>query len=67
MKRPDGFSDESLTASEKRGLERGINFMTIGTGYAIEQGTRPSTIGHVLSTNPTALLAWYVDKLNVSL
>jgi microsomal epoxide hydrolase len=33
-------------------------FITTGLAYAIEQGTRPSTIGLVLSTNPMALLAW---------
>ncbi|KAH1943513.1 hypothetical protein KXV69_007433 [Aspergillus fumigatus] len=30
--------------------------------YAIEQGTKPSTIGLVLSTNPMALLAWVGEK-----
>lgn len=65
MQRPDGFSDESLTESEKRGLERAGNFMTSGAAYALEHGTRPSTIGHVLSTSPMALLAWYVGILNV--
>ena len=64
MQRPDGFSDESLTESEKRGLERAGNFMTSGAAYALEHGTRPSTIGHVLSSSPMALLAWYVGMLN---
>ncbi|EIW66985.1 hypothetical protein M231_03918 [Tremella mesenterica] len=31
-------------------------------GYALEQGTRPSTIGLVLSTSPLALLAWIGEK-----
>lgn len=58
MKRPDGVLDEHLDATEKRGLERMSNFMTLGIGYAMEHGTRPSTIGHVISTSPLALLAW---------
>lgn len=66
MQRPDGFSDESLTESEKRGLVRAENFMTLGAAYAFEHGTRPSTIGHVLSTSPMALLAWYVGMLNLT-
>lgn len=62
MQRPEGVSDESLNAFEKRGLERAANFMTLGAAYAMEHGTRPSTIGHVLSSNPVALLAWYVGS-----
>lgn len=62
MQRPDGVSDESLSAFEKRGLLRAENFMTLGAAYAMEHGTRPSTIGHVLSSNPVALLAWYVGS-----
>ncbi|EAW09488.1 epoxide hydrolase family protein [Aspergillus clavatus NRRL 1] len=60
--RPQGSTDENLTDTEKRGVERLDKFMTTGTAYAIEQGTRPSTIGHILSTNPMALLAWVGEK-----
>lgn len=58
MQRPNGFSDESLNEFELRGLKRAGDFMTKGTAYAYEHGTRPSTIGHVLASNPIALLAW---------
>lgn len=58
MNRPANASDENLTALEKRGLERGREFVTSGTAYALEHGTRPSTIGHVLASNPLAVLAW---------
>ncbi|GAQ04542.1 putative epoxide hydrolase [Aspergillus lentulus] len=57
-----GCSDDSLSASEKRGVERLNAFLTTGLAYAIEQGTKPSTIGLVLSTNPMALLAWVGEK-----
>jgi microsomal epoxide hydrolase len=51
--------DESkLTASEKAAVARGVEWRKSGIGYNIEHGTRPSTIGHVLSSNPLALLAW---------
>ncbi|XHG09607.1 hypothetical protein AWENTII_012654 [Aspergillus wentii] len=62
MQRPDGFSDDVLTASEKSGLARGSAFMSHGRAYAFEHGTRPSTIGHILSTNPVALLSWCGEK-----
>lgn len=58
MQRPKGFSDETLNEFEQRGLKRAGDFMTTGTAYAYEHGTRASTIGHVLSSNPIALLAW---------
>lgn len=58
MSRPEGFSEDSLSESEKKGLERMNNFRMMGTGYMVEHGTRPSTIGHVISTSPIALLAW---------
>ena len=32
--------------------------MKTGTAYAQEHATRTSTIGHVLASNPVALLAW---------
>ncbi|OJJ79730.1 epoxide hydrolase family protein [Aspergillus glaucus CBS 516.65] len=62
MQRPEGFSDETLNEFEQRGLKRAGDFMTTGTAYAYEHGTRTSTIGHVLSSNPIALLAWVGEK-----
>jgi pimeloyl-ACP methyl ester carboxylesterase len=58
--------DESkMTATEKAGVARSAEWMASGRGYNIEHGTRPSTIGHVLSSNPLALLAWYVFSLTL--
>ena len=62
MGRPEGLTDHNLTDFEKAGIERMNNFKLMGSGYMMEHGTRPSTIGLVLSTNPVALLAWLVDK-----
>lgn len=59
MQHPAGVSDETLTATEVKGLERFKSFYTDGLAYALEHGTRTSTIGHVLASNPLALLAWY--------
>lgn len=47
---------------EKAGLERGDSFAKVGAAYAMEHSTRPSTIGFVLSSNPLALLGWYVTS-----
>ncbi|KAE8386397.1 Alpha/Beta hydrolase protein [Aspergillus alliaceus] len=60
---PKGVSTENLTDFEKKGLARKEEFMTLGVAYAFEHGTKTSTIGHVLSSSPLALLAWCGEKL----
>ncbi|KAJ5124278.1 uncharacterized protein N7515_008103 [Penicillium bovifimosum] len=62
MGKPDGMTDEHLNAYELEGIEKMKKFVTTGSGYATEHGTRPSTIGHVVSTSPMALLAWIGEK-----
>lgn len=49
---------EGLSEKEVAGLQRYNNFGTVGNAYAREHGTRPATIGLVLSSSPVALLAW---------
>lgn len=49
---------EGLSEKEIRGVERYSNFGSVGNAYAREHGTRPATIGLVLSSSPIALLAW---------
>jgi microsomal epoxide hydrolase len=69
--KPEGATEEPLTPRELEGLSRGAMFQQNGFAYATEHGTRPSTIGHVLSSSPVALLAWSVpppiSKMNHSL
>ncbi|KAI9664237.1 MAG: hypothetical protein M1831_002416 [Alyxoria varia] len=61
--KPDGVNDETdLTSAEKAGLKRCEEFMDLGIAYAQEQGTRPATLGLVLSSNPLALLSWIGEK-----
>ncbi|OCK85894.1 putative epoxide hydrolase [Lepidopterella palustris CBS 459.81] len=55
-------ADAEITQSEKEGLARMKGFYDHGRAYALEHGTRPSTIGHVLSSSPLALLAWIGEK-----
>ncbi|KAK5116441.1 hypothetical protein LTR62_007989 [Meristemomyces frigidus] len=53
---------ESLTDAEKKGVARAQEFSFLGDAYAREHGTRPATIGLVLSSSPLALLAWVGEK-----
>lgn len=52
--------DEStvMNTLEKEALGRAQTWQAIGLAYAQEHGTRPSTIGNVLCSNPLAILAW---------
>ncbi|KIW01463.1 uncharacterized protein PV09_07220 [Verruconis gallopava] len=45
-------------------LKRMSDFAYMGTAYGREHGTRPATIGLVLSSNPIALLAWVGEKFH---
>lgn len=54
----DEPDQDKLTAFEKERLEATEHWRENGMGYVKEHSTRPSTIGHVLSSNPLALLAW---------
>ncbi|OJJ69918.1 hypothetical protein ASPBRDRAFT_678370 [Aspergillus brasiliensis CBS 101740] len=62
MGKPADIPDTAITEEDKRALARAQWFSTFGIGYAVEHGTRPSTIGNVLSTNPVALLSWIGEK-----
>lgn len=62
MQEPEGIDQSLITNSERQGLAYGQKFLTTGTAYALEHGTRPSTIGLILASNPLALLAWIGEK-----
>jgi microsomal epoxide hydrolase len=57
---PSLNKDTVMDEFEKKALDRAQKWVGTGMGYAIEHGTRPSTIGSVLCSNPLAMLAWYV-------
>jgi hypothetical protein len=61
ISKPASVSPDSLTSFEQENLARAGSFKTFGTGYFVEHGTKTSTIGHVISSSPVALLAWYVN------
>ena len=54
---------QDLESEEDRALAaRGAHFLSTGSAYAFEHGTRPATIGLALSASPLSLLAWVGEK-----
>jgi epoxide hydrolase len=51
-----------LTDEEKAELAAMSRFRLEESGYAIEQGTKPQTLGAALNDSPAGLLAWIVEK-----
>ncbi|KXJ86837.1 epoxide hydrolase [Microdochium bolleyi] len=52
-----------VTAEEQAALDRTRRWQETGFAYALEHGTRPSTVGLAMSSSPLALLAWIGEKL----
>ena len=52
------------TDSEKKGLARTEWFMSEGSGYRTQQGTKPQTLNYALTDSPAGLLAWIYEKLH---
>ncbi|GMA87650.1 hypothetical protein GCM10025868_29000 [Angustibacter aerolatus] len=51
-----------LTETEQRWVDETRRFWRFGSGYSLEQSTRPQTIGYGLVDSPVALLTWVLDK-----
>jgi pimeloyl-ACP methyl ester carboxylesterase len=49
------------TDAERAARDAIATFRTTGSGYFLEQGTRPETIGYALLDSPVALAAWMLD------
>jgi pimeloyl-ACP methyl ester carboxylesterase len=56
-----GSPTPSETEEERAALNKLVTFNTSGSGYFIEQATRPQTIGYALLDSPVALAAWMID------
>ncbi len=56
--------DEPVTLSDddKADLAAIAAFAREGSGYALEQSTKPQTVGAALNDSPAGLLAWIVEK-----
>ncbi|KFZ17100.1 hypothetical protein V501_01891 [Pseudogymnoascus sp. VKM F-4519 (FW-2642)] len=61
MPEPQGTVD-TLSQPEKQGLKRTADFIRLGSSYALEQATKPSTLSFALASNPLSLLAWIGEK-----
>ena len=58
---PVSLSSSPPTSEEQAALDQLDAFHATGTGYFIEQATRPETIGYALLDSPVALAAWMID------
>jgi pimeloyl-ACP methyl ester carboxylesterase len=57
----EALSASPPTTEEQAALDQLAAFHASGTGYFIEQATRPETIGYGLLDSPVALAAWMID------
>ena len=56
-----GGSQPTDTDEERAAADAITTFRTTGSGYFLEQATRPQTIGYALLDSPVALAAWMLD------
>jgi pimeloyl-ACP methyl ester carboxylesterase len=57
----NALSASPPTKEERAALDQLDVFHADGTGYFVEQATRPETIGYALLDSPIALAAWIID------
>lgn len=62
MPDPINLPESAYGELDRVGIQRANWFKSIGSAYALEHATRPSTIGLALSSSPVALLAWIGEK-----
>jgi pimeloyl-ACP methyl ester carboxylesterase len=53
-----------LTADEAKWVADARTFWHLGSGYSLEQSTRPQTIAYGLADSPVAQLTWILEKLH---
>ena len=58
---PVALSASPPTPAERAALDQLDAFHATGTGYFVEQATRPETIGYGLLDSPITLAAWMID------
>ncbi len=59
---PEGFGP--LSDQERQWVAGLQEFRRTGSGYSLQQSTRPQTVGYVLTDSPVAQLAWLLDKFH---
>lgn len=58
MGMPPIESTEGLDELQMKAVQNAMEIIDTGMAFALEQGTRPATIGFALSASPLALLSW---------
>ncbi|KAL3468336.1 Alpha/Beta hydrolase protein [Aspergillus heterothallicus] len=53
-----------FSSARKSYLGSVLTYLTKGSGYMLQQSTRPQTLGYALHDSPIALLSWIYDKLH---
>ena len=59
---PEGFG--SLSDRERQWVAGVREFRRSGSGYSLQQSTRPQTLGYALADSPVGQLAWLLDKFH---
>ena len=54
----------ALNARERQWVAEMQEFRRSGSGYSLQQSTRPQTVGYALTDSPVAQLAWLLDKFH---
>jgi pimeloyl-ACP methyl ester carboxylesterase len=60
--RPQSPGDDDLTDFERASLDDLAQHLEWGSGYALQQGTRPQTLGYGLVDSPVGQCAWIAEK-----
>jgi pimeloyl-ACP methyl ester carboxylesterase len=51
-----------ITEQEKADVQKLVDYQTQEAGYAIEQSTKPQTMGYGLTDSPVGQLSWIIEK-----
>lgn len=57
------FDLARMSVEEATAYKKAMEMLDTGSAFMLEQGTRPATIGFVLSASPLALLSWIGEKI----
>ena len=57
-------TDDEPTPAEQQALRRYKQFRQDGQGYAVQQATRPQTLGYGLADSPWGQAAWILEKFH---
>ncbi len=60
--RPTPEAREAPDERDRAALAAASNYQRTGSGYAIQQSTRPQTLGYSLVDSPIGLAAWIIEK-----